>query len=205
MMMIRRLAREGRLRLGRVEELDQRRDETAAMRPAGAKYAPDRVAEPASSSVVVRILRPIDSVLFGGGGSAAISLILEPDERSDVELCRRSGIGDPCRGLCQPDPPPGPPMPPPPPPREPPPVCQTIKSTFKGTLSGDVFANASGGGAKPKDLFVYVVGGVTYEEATKVAELNAANAGVSVVLGGSFVHNSGTFLEDLDDAFGGRR
>ena len=41
------------------------RDETAAMRPAGAKYAPDRVAEPASSSVVVRISRPIDSVLFG--------------------------------------------------------------------------------------------------------------------------------------------
>ena len=54
-------------------------------------------------------------------------------------------------------------------------------------------------------MVVVQVGGVTYEEATKVAELNAANAGVSVVLGGSFVHNSGTFLEDLDDAFGGRR
>ena len=26
--------------------------------------------------------------------------------------------------------------------------------------------------------------------------------GVQVVLGGSYVHNSGTFLEDLDDAFG---
>ena len=60
-------------------------------------------------------------------------------------------------------------------------------------------------GAKHDQVIVYIVGGVTYEEATKVAELNAANAGVSVVLGGSFVHNSGTFLEDLDDAFGGRR
>ena len=36
---------------------------------------------------------------------------------------------------------------------------------------------------------------------TKVDELNASG-GVQVVLGGSYVHNSGTFLEDLDDAFG---
>ena len=47
----------------------------------------------------------------------------------------------------------------------------------------------------------YIAGGATYEEATKVAELNASG-GVQVVLGGSYVHNSGTFLEDLDDAFG---
>ena len=45
---------------------------------------------------------------------------------------------------------------------------------------------------------VYIAGGATYEE---VAELNASG-GVQVVLGGSYVHNSGTFLEDLDDAFG---
>ena len=44
-------------------------------------------------------------------------------------------------------------------------------------------------------------GGRDLEEATKVAELNASG-GVQVVLGGSYVHNSGTFLEDLDDAFG---
>ena len=48
---------------------------------------------------------------------------------------------------------------------------------------------------------VYIAGGATYEEATKVAELNAGG-GIQVVLGGSYVHNSGTFLEDLDDAFG---
>ena len=50
-------------------------------------------------------------------------------------------------------------------------------------------------------VVVYVAGGATYEEATKVAELNASG-GIQVVLGGSYVHNSGTFLEDLDDAFG---
>ena len=47
-------------------------------------------------------------------------------------------------------------------------------------------------------LVVYIAGGATYEE---VAELNASG-GIQVVLGGSYVHNSGTFLEDLDDAFG---
>ena len=52
------------------------------------------------------------------------------------------------------------------------------------------------------EVVVYIAGGATYEEATKVAELNASGGVVQVVLGGSYVHNSGTFLEDLDDAFG---
>ena len=54
---------------------------------------------------------------------------------------------------------------------------------------------------RPAEVVVYIAGGATYEEATKVAELNASG-GIQVVLGGSYVHNSGTFLEDLDDAFG---
>ena len=45
-----------------------------------------------------------------------------------------------------------------------------------------------------RSQLVYIAGGATYE-------LNASG-GVQVVLGGSYVHNSGTFLEDLDDAFG---
>jgi vacuolar protein sorting-associated protein 45 len=54
---------------------------------------------------------------------------------------------------------------------------------------------------RPAEVVVYIAGGATYEEATKVAELNALG-GLRVVLGGSYVHNSGTFLEDLDDAYG---
>ena len=87
---------------------------------------------------------------------------------------------------------------------------ETLDAVKKGSLKDAHYpavgaAPAITAATKPSEVVVYVVGGVTYEEATKVAELNAANAGVSVVLGGSFVHNSGTFLEDLDDAFGGRR
>ena len=86
---------------------------------------------------------------------------------------------------------------------------ETLDAVAKGKLNAQHSPAATTAtplqGAKHDQVIVYIVGGVTYEEATKVAELNAANAGVSVVLGGSFVHNSGTFLEDLDDAFGGRR
>mmetsp|Transcript_24944 Transcript_24944/g.77018 ORF Transcript_24944/g.77018 Transcript_24944/m.77018 type:complete len:576 (-) Transcript_24944:354-2081(-) len=55
--------------------------------------------------------------------------------------------------------------------------------------------------AKPTAIIAYIVGGATYEEATKVHELNLAGA-LSVVLGGSYVHNSTSFLDDLNDAFG---
>lgn len=47
-----------------------------------------------------------------------------------------------------------------------------------------------------------MVGGVTYEEACKVAELNATLGTGNVVLGGSFVHNSTSFLEELNSSFG---
>lgn len=51
-------------------------------------------------------------------------------------------------------------------------------------------------------VIVFMVGGVTYEEACKVAELNASLPSGNVVLGGSFVHNSTSFLEELNLSFG---
>ena len=73
---------------------------------------------------------------------------------------------------------------------------------MKGGLSNVcVFSPPRARAYYTRSQFTYIAGGATYEEATKVAELNASG-GVQVVLGGSYVHNSGTFLEDLDDAFG---
>lgn len=51
-------------------------------------------------------------------------------------------------------------------------------------------------------VIVFIVGGVTHEEACKVAELNASLPSGNVVLGGSFVHNSTSFLEELHLSFG---
>lgn len=58
----------------------------------------------------------------------------------------------------------------------------------------------------PRLVVVFVVGGTTYEEARAVAELNAAgekgegwSAGMRVVLGGTSVQNSTSFLKDLQE------
>jgi vacuolar protein sorting-associated protein 45 len=50
----------------------------------------------------------------------------------------------------------------------------------------------------PQEIMVFMVGGVTYEEGTKIAEFNEQNKGkIQVILGGSTVHNSTSFLEEL--------
>ena len=46
---------------------------------------------------------------------------------------------------------------------------------------------------------MFVVGGATYEEAKMVAQINASSPGMRVVLGGTTVHNSASFLEEVED------
>jgi uncharacterized membrane protein YgcG len=73
-----------------------------------------------------------------------------------------------------------------------------------GSTIGGGGAGAGGIGAaareKPQDIIVFVVGGATYEEARMVAQVNASSPGVRVVLGGTTVHNSATFMEDVEAA-----
>lgn len=60
-----------------------------------------------------------------------------------------------------------------------------------------------GGGTtrdKPQDIIIFMIGGTTYEEAKMVAQVNASSPGVRVVLGGTTVHNSTSFLEEVEDA-----
>ncbi len=52
----------------------------------------------------------------------------------------------------------------------------------------------------PQDIFVFVVGGATYEEARAVAMLNAANKSQRIVLGGTCMLNSATFLKHFETA-----
>lgn len=50
----------------------------------------------------------------------------------------------------------------------------------------------------PNEIIVFMAGGVTYEEATKITELNKTHEKkCRVILGGSTVHNSTSFLEEL--------
>ncbi|KAJ9642193.1 uncharacterized protein PV06_03243 [Exophiala oligosperma] len=79
----------------------------------------------------------------------------------------------------------------------------TLQNLIKGRLKELQYPFLEGHTRdKPQDIVVFVVGGVTYEEAKMVAQVNASVPGVRVVLGGTSVHNSATFLEEVDDAVG---
>ena len=79
----------------------------------------------------------------------------------------------------------------------------TLQDLIKGRLGINAYPFVEGGGQtrdKPQDIIVFMVGGTTYEEAKMVAQVNASSPGVRVVLGGNGVHNSNSFLEEVDEA-----
>lgn len=53
---------------------------------------------------------------------------------------------------------------------------------------------------RPQDIIVFTVGGATYAEAKEVTQFNASNPTVRVALGGTTVHNSGSFIREISDA-----
>ncbi|TMW67452.1 hypothetical protein Poli38472_011072 [Pythium oligandrum] len=89
-----------------------------------------------------------------------------------------------------------------------PPLMRHLETILKGNLLDTEFGIVNGttqpGIKKVRDVIVFVCGGVTFEEAMKVAELNQkiAAQGQRVLLGGTFIHNSTTFLAELADAYG---
>lgn len=79
----------------------------------------------------------------------------------------------------------------------------TLQNLIKGKLRDQQYPFVEGGGTtrdKPQDIVVFIVGGATYEEAKMVSQMNASSPGVRIVLGGTTIHNSTTFLEELEDA-----
>lgn len=108
-----------------------------------------------------------------------------------------------------------------------PPLVETIEQLLKGKLKDSSYPvldststqsnpsshNNSNQALRPLELIVFVVGGTTYEEARSVALLNERltsgqgfsgpgpqpQLGAKVILGGTCVHNSKTFLNWLRD------
>ena len=79
----------------------------------------------------------------------------------------------------------------------------TLQNLIKGRLKEQQYPFVEGTPTtrdKPQDIVVFMVGGVTYEEAKMVAQVNASVPGVRVVLGGTSVQNSTAFLEEVEDA-----
>lgn len=78
----------------------------------------------------------------------------------------------------------------------------TVDNLIKGKLREADFpyaANSIGGSAKEKSLniMVFIVGGCTFEEARDMADLKKENKNVQIVLGGSCLHSSKSFLADV--------
>ncbi|KAK5166202.1 vacuolar protein sorting-associated protein 45 [Saxophila tyrrhenica] len=79
----------------------------------------------------------------------------------------------------------------------------TLQDLIKGRLNMNSYPFVEGGGQtrdKPQDVIVFMVGGATYEEAKMVAQVNASSPGVRVVLGGTGVQNSSSFLDEVEEA-----
>ncbi|KAA8914847.1 Sec1-like protein [Sphaerosporella brunnea] len=79
---------------------------------------------------------------------------------------------------------------------------QTLNSLVKGRLRETTHPFVEGSPnarEKPQDIIVFIVGGATYEEAKLVAQINATAPGIRIVLGGTTMLNSSSFLEEIDE------
>ncbi|KAI6147090.1 Sec1-like protein [Pisolithus tinctorius] len=81
-------------------------------------------------------------------------------------------------------------------------LSQTLENLLKGRLKESSYPFLEGYGTnlglqRPQDIIIFIVGGTTYEEARTVALLNqeANNAGTQILLGGTCVHNSSSYVE----------
>ncbi|KAI0304470.1 Sec1 family-domain-containing protein [Multifurca ochricompacta] len=89
-------------------------------------------------------------------------------------------------------------------------LSETLENLFKGKLkeSSHAFLESAGPNAslqRPQDVIIFIIGGTTYEEARAVALINqeptsGSTGGARLLLGGTCVHNSSSFLEMMDFA-----
>ena len=77
-------------------------------------------------------------------------------------------------------------------------VGKVIKDLSEGKLGGDYPEINQPAEGRPKEIILFIVGGTTYAEAACVAEWNEANPGCRVMLGGTHIHNSSSFMEEVD-------
>jgi vacuolar protein sorting-associated protein 45 len=81
-------------------------------------------------------------------------------------------------------------------------LSSTLDMFMKGKLKDSQFPLVSSHSSnKPSEVVIFIVGGATFEEATKIAEFNRANPSMRVILGGSCVHNSNSFLKEIAATF----
>ncbi|CAL8070055.1 unnamed protein product [Calicophoron daubneyi] len=87
-------------------------------------------------------------------------------------------------------------------------IVEILNDLLKGKLREAAFPCLSTGscwkaiptGQRPKKVIVFVLGGATYTEARVIHMLNASTPDTDIVLGGTCIHNSRSFLEEVNMA-----
>lgn len=76
-----------------------------------------------------------------------------------------------------------------------------IEQMVKGKLSEAEFpyATQSPRDTKTTDIIIFIVGGATYQEAKEVAEFNNISSEYNVILGGTMIHNSKSFIGEATE------
>ncbi|KAG2757911.1 Sec1-like protein [Suillus brevipes Sb2] len=83
-------------------------------------------------------------------------------------------------------------------------LSQTLENLFKGRLKDTTHPFLDGTGTnmglqRPQDIIIFMIGGTTYEEARTIALLNQeagnSSTGTRLLLGGTCVHNSSSYVE----------
>ncbi|KAJ8100424.1 Sec1-like protein [Lipomyces tetrasporus] len=80
---------------------------------------------------------------------------------------------------------------------------RTLGALVKGRLRDNLYPFIEGGGSsrdKPCDIIVFFIGGVTFEESKVIAQINASTPGLRIVVGSTAMHNSKTFLDEMEFA-----
>lgn len=84
-------------------------------------------------------------------------------------------------------------------------LYETLEELAKGKLREDLYPYIGGHQlpGRPQDIIVFMVGGATYEESLTVHTFNKTYPGTRCVLGGTYIHNSKSYLEEVHQAIKG--
>ncbi|KAI8892763.1 Sec1-like protein [Globomyces pollinis-pini] len=80
-------------------------------------------------------------------------------------------------------------------------LVTVIQDAIKGKLKDTNYPFYEGSTKdKPQDIIVFVIGGATYAEALHISQLNFSNPNVRIILGGTTIHNSTSFLKEVSES-----
>ncbi|XP_057660683.1 vacuolar protein sorting-associated protein 45 [Diorhabda carinulata] len=79
---------------------------------------------------------------------------------------------------------------------------ETLEDLIKGKLKEQMYPylGSHGANGRPQDIIIFIIGGATYEESLTVHSINKNYPSFNVLLGGTTIHNSSSFLNEVEQA-----